>query len=81
VPLAATAMTPLQAFRAGARAWGVQFHLETDAQVLNAMLESGTEELRQAGVNSAPIRATAAADLPRLRALALRIFGRWADLL
>jgi GMP synthase (glutamine-hydrolysing) len=81
VPLAATAMTPLQAFRAGARAWGVQFHLETDAQVLNAMLESGTEELRQAGVNSAPIRATAAAELPRLRALALRIFGRWADLL
>ena len=81
VPLAATALTPLQAFRAGPRAWGVQFHLETDAHVLNAMLESGAEELRQAAVDPVAIRASAADELPRLRALALRIFGRWVDLL
>jgi GMP synthase (glutamine-hydrolysing) len=81
VPLAASAMTPLQAFRIGPRAWGVQFHLETDAQVLDAMLRSGAEELREAGADAAAIRASAAVELPRLRELALRIFGRWADLL
>ena len=81
VPLAASAMTPLQAFRIGARAWGIQFHLETDAQVLDAMLDSGAEELREAAVDTAAIRAKASAELRRLRELALRIFGRWADLL
>src|SRR5438046_1404298 len=48
--LAGSTMTPLQAFRAGPRAWGVQFHLETDAQVLRAMVESGESELAEAGV-------------------------------
>ena len=81
VPLAATAMTPLQAFRAGARAWGVQFHLETDRQVLEAMLSSGGEELRDAGADPARIRERAAAELPRLRELALQVFARWAALL
>ena len=81
VPLAASAMTPLQAFRKGARAWGIQFHLETDAQVLDAMLDSGAEDLREAGADPAAIRASAADELPRLRTLALRIFSRWADLL
>ena len=81
VPLAASAMTPLQAFRAGPRAWGVQFHLETDAQVLESMLDSGREELSDAGADPTAIRASAAAELPRLRELALRIFGAWAALL
>jgi len=81
VPLAATAMTPLQAFRAGPRAWGIQFHLETDRQVLEAMLTSGAEELRDTGADAARILARAAAELPRLRALALQVFARWAALL
>lgn len=81
VPLAFSALTPLQAFRLDPRAWGVQFHLETDGQVLEAMLESGEEELREAGVGAGAIRARAATELPRLRALALRVFGRWVDLL
>ncbi len=72
---------PLQAFRAGARAWGVQFHLETDRQVLEAMLASGAEELRDAGADAARIQARAAAELPRLRELALQVFARWAALL
>ena len=79
--LAASALTSLQAFRAGPRAWGVQFHLETDAQVLDAMLSSGEAELNEAGVDGAAIRARAAAGLPALRRLALDVFSRWAALL
>ncbi|HWE25019.1 MAG TPA: type 1 glutamine amidotransferase [Myxococcales bacterium] len=81
VPLAASAMTPLQAFRAGPRAWGIQFHLETDAQVLEAMLRSSGSELADAGVDASAVRARAAAELPRLRALALDVFSRWLALL
>ncbi|MFL5311269.1 MAG: type 1 glutamine amidotransferase [Myxococcales bacterium] len=81
VSLASSAMTPLQAFRVGPRAWGIQFHLETDRQVLDAMLDSGADDLRDAGADAAAIRASAADELPRLRESALRIFGRWAALL
>jgi GMP synthase (glutamine-hydrolysing) len=81
VPLAGSAMTPLQAFRSGARSWGIQFHFETDEQVLDAMLRSGREELAQAGVDAAAIRDRAARALPEVRRLALDVFSRWAAML
>ena len=80
LPLASTAMTPLQAFRMGARAWGIQFHLETDEQVLEAMLSGGAGELREAGADAGRIRTRAREELPQLRERALAVFGRWADL-
>lgn len=81
VSLAATSSTALQAFRSGETAWGVQFHLETDAAVLGAMLQSGADELREIGADAADIRTDADAELPRLRELARTVFGRWAALL
>ena len=80
VPLASTALTPLQAFRFGDRAWGVQFHLETDEEVLAAMMES-TTELREAGVEAERLGAQAQGELPALRAIARPIFSRFAALL
>jgi GMP synthase (glutamine-hydrolysing) len=80
VPLASSTMTPVQAFRFGARAFGVQFHLETDDEVLSAMLE-GEEELIEAGVESGALRAQAARELPRLREIARPIFSRFTALL
>jgi len=81
VALAASAMTPLQAFRCGQRSWGIQFHFETDEQVLDAMLRSGGEELLEAGADPGAIREHAARALPQLRGLALDVFSRWAALL
>jgi GMP synthase (glutamine-hydrolysing) len=81
IPLAATAMTPLQAFRKGESAWGIQFHLETDEEVLEAMLRSGEAELLLAGANAAHIRARARDELPRLRDHCLAVSTRWAELL
>jgi GMP synthase (glutamine-hydrolysing) len=81
VPLASTALTPLQAFRAGPRAWGIQFHLETDAQVLEAMLAQGDADLREAGADASRIRARAQDELPQLRERALAVFSRWAAML
>ena len=76
VPLASSTLTPLQAFRHGGRAWGVQFHLETDAEVLQAMVATGG--LADDGEF---ILAAAARELPRLRAIADGVFARWAALL
>jgi len=80
VPLASSTMTPLQAFRMGERAWGIQFHLETDEEVLEAMLSGGAGELSEAGVDPARIRTRAREELPRLRERALAVFRRWAEL-
>lgn len=76
VALASSTLTPLQAFRYGARAWGVQFHLETDAEVLQAMVATGN----LAGDGDV-ILASAARELPLLRAIADGVFSRWAALL
>ncbi len=76
LPLASSTLTPLQAFRSGARAWGVMFHLETDAEVLQAMVSTGN--LADDGEF---ILASAARELPRLSAIADGVFARWAALL
>ena len=76
VPLASSGLTPLQAFRSGARAWGVMFHLETDEEVLRAMVSTGGLEDGGELILSAAPR-----ELPSLRAIADGVFSRWATLL
>src|SRR6202022_835439 len=80
VPLASSTLTPLQAFRCGSRAWGLQFHLEVDEEVLGSMM-SGEAELLEAGVDPAHLRAEGERELPRLREIARAVFARWAALL
>jgi len=80
VPLASSTLTPLQAFRFGERAWGVQFHLETDEEVFSAMM-AGEAELREAGVDPEHLRSQSVRELPRLRSIAQGVFARWAELL
>jgi GMP synthase (glutamine-hydrolysing) len=81
VPLAGSTLTPLQAFRFGARAWGVQFHLETDEAVLQAMVDGGRAELSETGVDAELLHVQARRELPRLREIAAGVFARFAALL
>lgn len=80
VPLASSTQTAVQAFRFGELAWGVQFHLETDEEVLAAMMTGG-EELREAGVDASLLRLSAHRELPRLAAVASGVFARFTALL
>jgi GMP synthase (glutamine-hydrolysing) len=80
VSLASTTMTPVQAFRFGGRAFGIQFHLETDEEVLAAMM-TGEAELREEGVDPEHLCAQAARELPRLREIAHPVFSRFSALL
>jgi len=71
VPLAGSTMTPLQAFRFGERAWGIQFHLEMDEQLLRAMLDGKDPE----GLVDQSRR-----ELPALRRIAATVFSRWGNI-
>jgi GMP synthase-like glutamine amidotransferase len=79
-PLASSGMTPVQAFRAGERVVGLQFHLEVDEAVLAAMVSSGGDELGEEGVDPEALLAQSRRELPRLAAVADRVFSGWADI-
>ena len=66
-----------EAFRHGA-AWGVQFHPEVDAQVLDGWYREASDWLREAGVEEARARAEDARHLPGQRATAEAVFGAFA---
>jgi GMP synthase (glutamine-hydrolysing) len=50
-PLAESELDPHQAFAAGPRAWGVQFHPEFDADVMRGYLEGRREALVREGLD------------------------------
>ncbi|WP_067497778.1 type 1 glutamine amidotransferase [Actinoplanes sp. TFC3] len=49
VLLAASSRYPHQAFRLGDRAWGVQFHIECDVDMITAWTESDSEVIEELG--------------------------------
>jgi len=63
------------AFRAGDRAWGVQFHPEVDAAALDGWYGRYGAWLGQAGVAEADARAADAENLPGQEERAERLFG------
>ena len=75
--LASSAAAPHQAFRAGARTWGVQFHPEADAETFDDWLACDPEACDRAGLDAAEFRASIAEDGPSA-AFARGIFERFA---
>lgn len=79
--LASTALTPCQAFRYRANVYGILFHMEVTPTVIDGMLSTFTDELRQASIDAGPIRHDVAKHLPALQRIGASVFARWADLL
>jgi GMP synthase (glutamine-hydrolysing) len=52
VRLAESDLDPVQAFSAGPRAWGVQFHPEFDADTVRTYLVARAEKVRAEGLDS-----------------------------
>jgi len=80
VQLARSTLTPCQAFRFGARAWGIQFHPEVTQAVLTAMVRGGGDELSAAGVDGEQILAAGPRELLRAAEHFGPLFDRWAQL-
>jgi len=59
--LAASALDPHHAFRAGERAWGVQFHPEFDADVMRGYIDGRRDVLREEGLDPDALRAAVVA--------------------
>ncbi|HZE97477.1 MAG TPA: type 1 glutamine amidotransferase [Planctomycetota bacterium] len=80
-PLAASAMTPLQAFRAGTNAYGLLFHLEVTEPQVRDMVRTFEGELATAKIPGAPIVEGLATHLKPLQRIGVHVFDRWAALL
>ncbi|WP_328914887.1 MULTISPECIES: type 1 glutamine amidotransferase [unclassified Streptomyces] len=74
--LASCERYPVQAFRAGERAWGLQFHLEVDAEAVGAFVTAFPEE----AATAPGILADAPAELAALAAHRDLVLGRFAAL-
>ncbi len=73
--LAESDLDPVQAFAVGARAWGVQFHPEFDADVVRGYLEGRRERLREEGLDADALLASV-----RESPLGPRLLRRFAEL-
>ena len=56
VRLAGNAHEPVQAFRVGAHAWGVQFHPEFDAEAMRGYIDRMADELKSGGTDPVALR-------------------------
>jgi GMP synthase (glutamine-hydrolysing) len=79
VVLGRSRVTPVQAFRLGERAYGIQFHLESTASMIDAMVRDGADELASEGLDLRTIEEATRAYIGQQERLAARFFGAWAD--
>ncbi len=79
-PLAASALTDVQAFRYGEAAWGLLFHLEVTRAMVEEMTVAFAGELKAAAVEPAAILTGMARHLARAQDIGARVFRRWSRL-
>ena len=79
-PLARSALTELQAFRYGERAWGLLFHLEVSRAMVEEFVTSFRGEIAAAGTTPEALLTGMAKHLARARDVGARVFRRWARL-
>jgi GMP synthase (glutamine-hydrolysing) len=78
VLLASSELTAHQAFRHGADAWGLLFHLEATPEQVRAMAAAFPDELRRAGVDGPAMVAAADSRLAALAPVARAALGAFA---
>ena len=80
VALASSDLTECQAFRYGRHAYGVLFHMETTEKIIEDMVKTFSDELREEGIDGREILEQSGAHLPQLQRIGRVVFGRWAKL-
>lgn len=79
-PLASSAMTALQAFRVGVRAWGLLFHLEVTPAWIDACTTAFDTDLRAHSIDPDALRAEAVARCAAVNAPARALLDRFFKL-
>lgn len=80
-PLASSALTEHQAFRAGKNAYGLLFHLEVGEPQVRDFVNAFAAEMGAAGIPTAPILDGIAPHLKALQHIGTQVFNRWVGLL
>jgi GMP synthase (glutamine-hydrolysing) len=73
VPLAGSTIAPLQAFRYGAKAYGLLFHLEMESAGIDALCRECAPDLTKAQLTAPDVKAAAIPHLPTLHRFAGRL--------
>ena len=79
VALASSDRAPVQAYRYGAKAYGLLFHAEMTREILTALVSEFGEGLKRVGIDGDAIVVDAEKHLPALGRIGDTIFGRWAS--
>jgi len=79
-PLASSKLTEHQAYRYGASAYGLLFHMEATQSIVEGMVNGFAEELRVEKLDGPAILSQATTYLPRLHEIGRRAFASWANL-
>lgn len=79
VALASSEKTPVQAYRYGAKAYGLLFHAEMTREILTALVSEFGEGLTRVGIDGDALLVEAEKHLPALGRIGDTIFGRWAS--
>ena len=80
VSLGHSARTFHQGFRHGGKAYGLLFHIEVTAELVDGMVRAFPDEMREAGVEASTLLDGNAQHLERVQKLAADVFGGWAAL-
>jgi len=75
VPLVASEIAPLQAFRYGSRAYGLLFHLEMEQAGIDALCRECAPDLMKACLTTQAVKTTALPKLPQLHQAADQLIG------
>ena len=75
VPLAGSAIAPLQAFRYADRAYGLLFHLEMEQTGIESLCQECAPDLTKAKLTAQGVHAAAVPHLPTLHQFADRLIG------
>ncbi len=81
VKLARSSLTGCQAFRHGAKVYGILFHMEVTAGLAACMREAFGEELSQENIDSSKFAQETEAKLPALQPIGAGVFSQWAKML
>ena len=79
IALASSEKTPVQAYRHGAKAYGILFHAEMTREILTALVGEFGEGLKRVGIDGEAMLVEAEQHLPALGRIGDSIFGRWAS--
>lgn len=79
--LASSALTPIQLFRHGSKAYGIQYHAEVDRPLLELMCDNNKNYMQDNGVDPQTVLKESSTHLAAFENSCRKMLDRWIDLI